>query len=272
MPEYQQYAFTKPAGVEYWNEIYARRDFLGDRFRERMNKALAWLDDSNLPAHSRILDVGSGAGQLTNEAARRGYDVCGVDYSYEMLAKAAGVCQPQARASSLMLQGHAECLPFQNSSFDMIFCLGVIPHVTSPENVLRELARLLKPGGTLVFSFDNRVRLVRRMDIPVLIKTIIGKIARRADPQGSPDANKDRRPGPRTHFFPTIRKILASSGIRVIEYETISVELFTLFGREILPGKISIPLTLSFDRFSNVPLIGSLGGQCVVRARRCLSP
>ncbi len=261
----QQYAFTKPGAVEYWDEIYDRNDFIGDRFRQRMEKALAWLDELKLPEHSRILDVGSGTGRLVTEAARRGYDVFGLDYSYEMLIKAAAVDKPMDGSGTPFLQGRIEHLPFKSGNFDVIISLGVIPHVKSPEMALRELARLLKPGGTLIFSFDNRIRLVKRLDLPVLIK----RIMRRIENSTGLVVKKDQESGPATQFYPTIRNSLDSLGVKVLEYEAITVELLTVFDHEILPRKLSIPMTLFLDRFTNVPIIGSFGGQCILKAKKC---
>lgn len=262
--------FTEQATIEYWYDIYDQHSFYGDRLRRRMNKALSWLEHLELSKNSRILEVGVGTGRLTNEVARRGYNILGLDYSYGMLSKAFNVYNYGDLSKVEFLQGNIESLPIKNSSFDVIICLGVITYIKSDEKAFHELARLLKPGGTLILSFVNKARLIKNMDLPILLKNTAQKLVKRTKFIREKNIKTDSSPTARTYFIPYIRKSLASAGLTMMEYETITLDLFTLCGKEALPRKVSIPINLFFDRFSSIPIVDSFGGMCIVNAQKSL--
>ena len=105
----------------------------------------------------RVLDVGTGAGLLAIEAARRwpDVDVSGLDGSAAMLAVAATTARESltraARRRVHWLRGHAERLPFDDGSLDLVissFAYQLVPRLTV---ALGEALRVLRPGGTLAF-------------------------------------------------------------------------------------------------------------------------
>ncbi len=103
----------------------------------------------------RLLDVGCGGGLLSEAFARIGLQVTGIDRSAPTLTAA----RAHAEGSGLgicYLDGSAECLPFDACSFDVVSCCDVLEHVDSPERVLREISRVLKPGGVFLFDTINR--------------------------------------------------------------------------------------------------------------------
>jgi SAM-dependent methyltransferase len=104
----------------------------------------------------RILDVGTGAGLLAIEAIRRWPDghVTGLDSSAEMLAVAAATAAGLPAAAERRIEwtrGHAERLPFDDGTFDLVlssFAYQLVPHLTT---ALGEARRVLRPGGRLAF-------------------------------------------------------------------------------------------------------------------------
>jgi ubiquinone/menaquinone biosynthesis C-methylase UbiE len=263
-----QKLFADPSKIEYWESVYDRQDFYGDCIRQRMSKALSWLDGLRLSENSSILDAGCGAGRLAHEAAKRGYHVFGMDYSYGMLVKASSFCNREDRHNVKPFQGDIESVPLQDSSFDVIICLGVISYLKSEEEALLELARILKPGGVLVLSITNKARLVSRMDLPLLLKNRVQKILTSASASWKKSAGIDNVPRLTTYSIPNIQKSLELAGFTVLEYGTIPLELLTLFGREVLPRKTAIKIILFFEQFSNIPIIGSFGGMCMFKAKK----
>ena len=97
---------------------------------------------SRVPAGSRVLDVATGTGAVALELQARGCTVLGLDQSPEMLAV--------ARARGLEVrEGHAESLPFGDGEFDALTFTYLLRYVEDPVATLRELARVVEPGGTI---------------------------------------------------------------------------------------------------------------------------
>ncbi|MYQ97222.1 class I SAM-dependent methyltransferase, partial [Streptomyces sp. SID6139] len=97
----------------------------------------------------RVLELGCGAGQWSRALAAEGATVIGLDLSEAQLAAAA---RAMGTARYPLVQGAAEQLPFAADSFDLVFCdFGGLswapPHLAVPQ-----AARVLRPGGRLVFN------------------------------------------------------------------------------------------------------------------------
>lgn len=102
-----------------------------------------------------LLDVGCGGGFLSEEFARVGFSVTGIDPAAETIEAA----QQHARASGLAIDyrvGAGECLPCADASFDCVACCDVLEHVDDLERVVGEAARALKPGGLFFYDTINR--------------------------------------------------------------------------------------------------------------------
>ena len=112
-----------------------------------------FIDFLELEETSSVLEVGSGLGILAGGVARvvtRG-EVYGVEYSPEQLAQAV-VSSPNLH----LVQGDAHELEFEDDRFDVVYCRYVLEHVADPLRVLKEMRRVLKPGGK-VFVQENNI-------------------------------------------------------------------------------------------------------------------
>jgi 2-polyprenyl-6-hydroxyphenyl methylase/3-demethylubiquinone-9 3-methyltransferase len=104
-------------------------------------------------AKRSVLDLGCGAGYLTNFLAERGHRVTGLDTSAEALAVAR---RHDSTHSVDYLVGDACALPFPDGRFDAVCAMDLIEHVTEPERLVAEAARVLRPGGLFFFHTFNR--------------------------------------------------------------------------------------------------------------------
>jgi demethylmenaquinone methyltransferase/2-methoxy-6-polyprenyl-1,4-benzoquinol methylase len=101
----------------------------------------------DVSAHDTVLDVATGTGLVARELVRRfGCSVVGVDQSPEMLEVAAA----QTHGLPIRLvQGRAEELPFADGEFTALTFTYLLRYVDDPRATVRELARVVRPGGTI---------------------------------------------------------------------------------------------------------------------------
>ncbi len=99
----------------------------------------------------RALDIGTGDGTYAIGAAARGAAVTALDLEPEML-KATGVRASSSGVVVTLRQGRAEQLPFDDASFDVVFAVAVLCFVPDALAAVREMARVLVPGGRLVLG------------------------------------------------------------------------------------------------------------------------
>ncbi len=101
-------------------------------------------------SRDRVLDVATGTGMVVAElVARGGCSVVGLDQSAEMLAAARErlAALPALAARVELIEGQAEELPFADGSFDALTFTYLLRYVDDPPATMRELARVVKPGG-----------------------------------------------------------------------------------------------------------------------------
>ena len=98
-----------------------------------------------------VLDVATGTAAVAIELVRRtGCRVVGIDASPEMLRSGRERVEAAGLAERIRLvEGRAEELPFADASFDALTFTYLLRYVDDPEATLRELARVLRPGGTM---------------------------------------------------------------------------------------------------------------------------
>jgi SAM-dependent methyltransferase len=114
-------------------------------YRGRRNVIERVIADLRLPARARILDAGCGSGRNMVELARHG-TVAGVELSDTSVDIA------RARGAGEVVAGSVLEMPFDGDSFDLSVCLDVIEHLEDDLGALRELRRVLAPGGSLLVT------------------------------------------------------------------------------------------------------------------------
>lgn len=139
-----------------YNDYFEERAFYDALFRRRVLECEHALGVDS--GHGlRMLDVGCAAGFLLEIARERGWNVRGVELS-----------KPAAEFANKRLDNVVSNCPlpdagFEDQSFDCVMMLDIIEHVSDPVALLREGARVLKPGGVLFLSAPNARSLSARL-------------------------------------------------------------------------------------------------------------
>ena len=146
---------------------------------------------AGLPDGADILEVAPGPGYFSLEMAKLGrFHVTGLDISHTFVE----IARENARRAGLRVdfrEGDASSLPFADGSFDFIICQAAFKNFSRPGNVLNEMYRVLRPGGTAVIQDMNHdttgadiAQEVRRMEIGPLnafmTRRSLGMLRRRA--------------------------------------------------------------------------------------------
>jgi SAM-dependent methyltransferase len=104
----------------------------------------------DLDGAQRVLDVGSGKGAFCGVLARSGHEAVGVDPS----PAAVKIAKTYVNPRGLFVLGSGEAAPFSSATFDRAVSVCVLEHTKDDARVLREVHRVLKPGGVFALTVD----------------------------------------------------------------------------------------------------------------------
>jgi SAM-dependent methyltransferase len=129
-------------------EEYTSPKFLMPRYERHMAELALIELFGGAPPRGTILDAGCGVGLLGALYPEVG--LIGMDASMALLREA-------RHGYRLRVEASAEAMPFRSGSFDVIVALNMLHHVINPDRAVREFARLLRPGGSLVTVDPRKV-------------------------------------------------------------------------------------------------------------------
>jgi SAM-dependent methyltransferase len=177
-----------PHDVAYWRQV----DY------ERYDRYAPWMADVfgfNRYGGKRVLEVGFGLGTDLMQFARGGSRVFGIDLTPNHV-ELAGLRFRTCGMKAGLLRGDAEQLPFDSDSFDLVYSFGVLHHTPDMPQALREIHRVLKPGGRLLLTVYHRysVWMAWRIAVDGVMKgellrdgwrTMMSRVERRTDPSSA---------------------------------------------------------------------------------------
>ena len=135
----------KEAELAGWTEKAAAYDaHLALITKQAIQPCLSVVDQI---AGSNILDMCCGTGELAAVATQHGATVTGIDFAATMIEIAT-----QKVPQATFVTGDAEELGFEDATFDAVLCMFGLLHLAHPDRAIAEAARVLKPGGTFVYT------------------------------------------------------------------------------------------------------------------------
>jgi ubiquinone/menaquinone biosynthesis C-methylase UbiE len=231
------------SATAYWHNVYSGRSLDSMIYTDRQEEALRLAAQLELDPGSNVLEIGCGGGLLTLRLAGRGYNVTAVDRvraSLDLVRERAARSGLRKRITASV--GDVHSLDYRDGMFDLVFALGVIPWLHSPEIALNEIVRVLKPGGHAVITVDNRLRLNYLLDprFNPLVAPAREVIRRWLERLGLRTASV--RPSfPVMHSPGEFDLLLKCSGLKKSASLTVGFGPFTFLGKRVLPdglGKI----------------------------------
>jgi SAM-dependent methyltransferase len=218
------------------------------------------------------MDIGCGAGLLAADMASRGLRVVAIDGSEEMLGAARQQARIEGLAADVAVGLHdVHALGCRSGAASLVTALGVIPWLRSPDVAVAEMARLVAPGGYLLVSSDNSLRLVHLLDPrfnPVVL-TVLSLARRlvtafRLRPRRADDVGERRyRPG-------YLDQILEGSGLEKVRECSVGFGRFTFRGRPFLSEPSSLALHRRLQQLADRDawIFRRVGNHTMVLARK----
>jgi ubiquinone/menaquinone biosynthesis C-methylase UbiE len=261
----------------YWRDTYKEKDISGIMYQRRQATALSYVDGLELPKTARVLEIGCGAGFLTTALVKRGFFVEGIDHAQTMIDLTLENARQKGIVNRIKVcTGDVHELSYEDKTFDLIIALGVIPWLHDSKKALTEIKRVTKPGGYVILTMDNAIRVTSLLDPKTFppIAMIRGLVRRKLERTGllsswNPWVNA---PPYSQHSPRESKKILCEAGLIVLKSTSVGFGPFTFFGHRLFSDMNGIKIHQKLQEYADrdYPFFRSTGSHYIVLATRKL--
>jgi SAM-dependent methyltransferase len=161
-------------------------------------------------AGRRVLDLGCGLGEYVRGFSRQGAHAFGCDVAHNRLAEG------RRRGAEGLVQAAGEALPYADRTFDVVVLNEVIEHVSDDRATMREVGRVLAPGGIAVIYAPNRLYPFETHGIYLGKRYVFGNIPL---VNWLPNVLRNRLvPHARAYTARGIERVAVASGLRIVDH------------------------------------------------------
>jgi len=179
-------------------------------WRSGQERRLAIIERYIPLAGKRVLDLGCGLGEYVRGFARQGAEAHGCDVAHSRLVEA------RRRGAGDLTVAAGESLPYRSGSFDVVVLNEVIEHVSDDRATMREVGRVLAPGGIAVLYAPNRLYPFETHGIYVGKRYVFGNIPL---VNWLPNIIRNRLvPHARAYTARGLERACAASGLRIVDH------------------------------------------------------
>jgi ubiquinone/menaquinone biosynthesis C-methylase UbiE len=255
-----------------WERIYHAATVDGRIYQDRMAIALRWVEQLSLPRTADLLEIGCGAGFATAALAKRGYRIDALDSVPAMIDLTRKRLDETGAAERVrMVLADVRHLPMADNSFDLVFALGVLPWLDDPVAAVREMVRVTRPGGHVLFSADNSVHLDEILDparAPIIrpLRRRLASALRAAKLLSL----AHQSPKIQRHSRREIDCILSEAGLDKLRSVMLGFGPFTICGKSFLPESVGIKVHQLLQAAANreLPIVSFYGMQYLVMSKK----
>ena len=254
----------------YWTDIYECQDVEGTIYRERRSVVLRLAQKLGLPSEARILEIGCGSGLTSVELAREGYRIAAVDSVDAMIQRTRQHADKAGVGDRVIASvGSVYDLRYPDSFFDLVLKIGVAPWLYSLDQALREVVRVVRPGGYLITTAGNWWRLNHWLDPrywPPLqpVRRQVRNVLERcglAGPRGA---------AARFHSIRAFDSCLLAAGLEKMAGRTVGFGPFSFLGWQFLSEASGVRVHRRLQQLADrgAPILRSMGTHYIVLARK----
>jgi ubiquinone/menaquinone biosynthesis C-methylase UbiE len=248
--------YYEKEAVEYDRQFYKEPDSY-PILKYRHNYILKRIEQLKLPDCINVLDVGCGPGEMILDLSRHNWNIWGIDIANNMIELAKEKTKKSNSKIHLSV-GDIEKLEFFDNFFDLIICAGVVEYLNDDRKWLKEIVRVLKPGGVLIINITNKysiknwsAAIIERMKRNKTLFSVMEFVKRKILKKGKLHYFPFR---PRLHSPNKFDKLLNKNGFQKLSHNYFSFSILpapfdTLF------GFITIPIRRYMERYSERKMI-----------------
>ena len=167
--------------IKKWDKQYDNWDQHTVRsLNRRLEKILQFVDSISLSEGAKVLDLGYGAGQISLEIGKRGFEVHGLDISNKLKNIAIKRCSTECPEGKFHFKiGSLDSkLDYQDNTFDLVIISGVLHYLYNPEHCTKEVYRILSKSGHLIIGQRTAYSLSQLASIRTFICSLLYFILR----------------------------------------------------------------------------------------------